>query len=214
VFDHICHFKRHAARKNPCKPTVSEVIPNMSNVRIFKKHNGVAIPVIINVENSPHATVNSTVNVTNNNNTFNIMAFGHEDKSHLTPELLTQLILAHSADNAVLHLVRFVHFNPNMPHNMNVFAPKDTPSRARVFDGTGWKEFNKEDTAMLMAQGLADDLVARIEDNTAKVNVFKADEYNKYCKRQLECDLDLMENAVNTIDAHSYLLIARYNKTD
>jgi hypothetical protein len=48
---------------------------------------------------------------------------------------------------------------------MNVFAPGDLPSNARVFDGHGWKECNKEDTAMLMAQGVADDLVAAVNNN-------------------------------------------------
>jgi hypothetical protein len=126
-------------------------------------------------------------------------------------DVTTNEFHAHSPNKAVLHLIRFVHFNPHMPQNMNVFAPKDTPSRAKVFDGTGWKEFDKGKAAMMMAQGLADELVARIEDNTVKVDISKADDYNKYCKRQLEFDLDLVAKAVDIIDDYSYLLDARYN---
>ena len=103
-------------------------------------------------------------------NNYNIVAFGHEDKSHLTPELLTELIAAHAADTAVLHLVC-------LP-TLGVFANKDTPSRARVYNGTGWADFDKEDTALRMAKGMTGNLSSHIEK--IPTGVFKAEEYTEY----------------------------------
>lgn len=218
--DQLGHYKKHLARKTLCKAKVADVIPTLANVKMSKLRSGSSspAPMTVHVENSPHATVNvdNSVNadnrVTHINNTYHINAFGHEDKSFITPEVLTELIAAHAAENALVKLVMHVHFNPAVPHNMNVFAHKDTPSRARVFDGTGWTEFDKEDTAMRMAHGVADDLVSHIQNNPEKMNVRRKEEYMDYCDEGMNYDGDMLHDTMTTMDTYSYLVKARFSK--
>ena len=137
-------------------------------------------------------------------NSFLLRAFGKEDKSHVTPELLSALVAAHDASEAVVHLVRFVYFNPAVPENLNVHAPKEFPATTLVFDGLEWTERNKEDTAAKMVFEMASDLMTHIEDHPSAVTPIKADDYDAFYSG-IEEDVDLFDVARRTIDAYSYV---------
>ena len=212
-FSHLGNYKKHVSRRNPCAASLRDVAPSMENVTVSKTVDGGAAagePVIININlnNSNNNTINNT-NVTNitTNNTFNILAFGSEDRSHITPALLERLIAKHSAGTAVLHLVQWVHFNPSKPENMNVCSSVEEPSKARVFDGSGWRDLNKEDTALNMAKEVADDLVAHIDTHPSTATPYKAEHYQEFAEG-LDYDMDTIGRTAETIDEYSYLVDA------
>ena len=210
TFHQLTHYKAHAARKRTCPATVEDVTPSMDNVRVTRTLDG-REPVVVNI-NLSHSNNNTIHNNTNVTNNFNIMAFGSEDKSHLTPELLERLIARHPAGTAVLHMVQLVHFNPSKPENMNVCANVDEPSKARVFDGRGWRDLNKEDTALNMAKEVADDLVSHIDGNPASVTPYKTEHYHEFAEG-LDYDLGTIERTVDAIDEYSYMVQATHGNS-
>ena len=155
------------------------------------------------------ASENCTIN--DNSTTINhihihINAFGKEDKSHITPELLSCLIRQHSPTTAMRHLVKEVHFNPLVPQNMNVHDPEDEyPSRLQVYDGAGWNLIDKEDTAVQMANTICDDLLKHISKHKDKLGpMHKTEEYDDELKDGIDDSPGMIEDVLETILDNNY----------
>jgi len=173
--------------------------------------------VIINNDNSTTNNDNSTTNNDNSTTTNNIThihthihinAFGEEDKSHITPAILSHLIRSHSPNTALRHLIRDVHFNSLVPQNMNIFDPSDghLTSRLKVFDGKFWNLVEKEDAAVQMTNAVSDDLLAHISKNTQSFNPIKTEEYTDELNGGIDYSPGMIEDALATIKEYNYLI--------
>lgn len=83
----------------------------------------------------PISLTNNNTNNNNNNIHFHINAFGKEDMSSLTPEILTQCIKR--TTKGLVELVEHVHFNDHK--NRNLRATLEHPEHVEYFDGEKWK---------------------------------------------------------------------------
>lgn len=173
----LSHYRNHIARKQICKPLIANVIPTILNANMSKlrtgedaqgppcAHNNVTI-------NGHHNTSHITNNITHTH--FHVYAFGKEDMSLLTPEVM-DLMVSLAADNgpdAVARMVNLVHFDPKSPHNMNVYVPpNDHGLPAVVFNGQAWKaERNNCDAIRGMIRERASNLKEHVEDNPGRVS--------------------------------------------
>lgn len=151
----------------------------MENAKIIKTIEGgknVTVNVesnkdsVINVDNSvvDNSVVdnsivdNSTTVIHNHNNTVNLVGFGEEDLSFITPKFIASLLKIHEEDeDAVADFIKVVHFNPARPENMNICADQST---FNLFKDGRWNECRHEgDAAMHVAQKYADKILKHIE---------------------------------------------------
>lgn len=164
----IAHYRRHISRTRPCKPTLADVQPSEVNMVVQRRArdgqlSGGSVTVI-----GDHNRVNNTNDHSTHTHTHNhshshthnvtINAFGKEDLSHISPEMmreLLQLCAEAGGDRAVAAFVTLVHYNPAAPQNMNVYVPRaggpvagtsgaptttTTTGSAASSAATGWRE--------------------------------------------------------------------------
>lgn len=74
--------------------------------------------------NTTNTTNNTTVNNTTNNTTvnlnMNLRNFGEENMDHITNEFVSQCL--GKLNEGMLKLIQHIHFNPDVPENMNVLS--------------------------------------------------------------------------------------------
>ena len=215
-FKVLGNMKKHISRKTLCEessPTLSSVIPTLKNVnlrRMFvpssEEEKGSNQSNVITASNNCTIDNSTTINHTHNHIHIHINAFGKEDKSHITPELLSCLIRQHSPSTALRHLVKEVHFNPLAPQNMNVHDPEDEyPSRLQVYDGAIWNLIDKEDTAVQMANTICDDLLKHISKHQDKLGpMHKTEEYDEELKDGIDDSPGMIEDVLETILDNNY----------
>ena len=164
-FDQRCHYQAHMSRKKLCGDSTSTIIPTMKNVKRtkFDKSEGITTTIennsdcVISIDNS---TDNSTT--VHNHNTVNLVGFGEEDLSFVTPKFISSLLKIHEDDeDAVADLMKVVHFNPTRPENMNICADEST---FNLFKDGKWNESKHEgDAAIHVAKRYADKILKHIE---------------------------------------------------
>ena len=96
------------------------------------------------VVGSASVTNNVTNNVVTNNNVTNIgqqvnltiNAFGRENTDALTSEFVQQCV--RRTDVGLLQLLKFIHFNEDVPENQNVKIASVKRGEMQVFDGERW----------------------------------------------------------------------------
>ncbi len=138
------NIQMHLDRKRQCRAVIADVVPDVESCR----HSDA--PQSDAQSDAPHGnaqttTVNNTTPVTTtttgDHNTTNIntttvynislscsrelLPRGKEDLSHITDEMWTQLvrIALQNTDLAASILMHWIHFNPMVPQNHNVYVP-------------------------------------------------------------------------------------------
>jgi len=90
---------------------------------------------------------NNCNNITNSNNTINnnihINNYGNEDLSHLTPDVLTNLIKGPCS--MISDLTKMIHFNEDKPQNMNIFIPNKRGKYIKIFKDDEWTLEDKKE---------------------------------------------------------------------
>lgn len=215
------HYGRHIERKRMCKPSSpsrDSVTPSMDNVKVVKRCGGHEVTVILNDSHNNNISVDASCRIeshvhhhTHVHKTVNIMAFGKEDKSFLTPELIKALInqtnLAEDDPiNTVVRLVEYVHFNPTKPENMNVFAldnTKASANSAKMFNGSRWVVMDKNDVAARVASAHT----KLIKESIAMSDVDEQSKEEYSClDDNSETDWDLLEKTLDAIRSSSFLV--------
>ena len=84
----------------------------------------------------------TTVNITNTYNDYrkiiNINAFGKENLSFLKDEQIRDMLSRVMSDNIIPKLVKYIHCNPDIPENMNIYKPNKKDPFLMLFDGSQW----------------------------------------------------------------------------
>ena len=147
-----------------------------------------------------------------NNNTNNItnvvLAFGKEDMSFLTPELLTKLVekAQESGDDVVTSMVRLVFFNPAMPENMSVcLSKKGGGGKVDVFNGDKWREQDTKITAFHMATGCASELVEHADANHHVVPRGAAAHVDAYYDTMTQ-ESPVVDKTINIVRDNSFMV--------
>jgi len=120
---------------------------NKKNIII---NNHVHHHVTNNVNNNTVTNNNITNNITNNNiinnnslsiyqngNEIKINAFGKENLDILTPELMDKIV--EHPSGGIIKLIKTIHFNPEVPENMNVVLKNKNDPYFNVFNGEIWE---------------------------------------------------------------------------
>lgn len=161
---HVCHecskcFSHASGLSRHKKEHTTEMNTNNSHNKSIMTNSTSNI-------NSNNTTATNSYNTTNNNNITtnntihvqNLNVFGEEDLSHLLDEILTKRLKEILSASGLSALVKDIHFNDDVPQNMNVKLVKERhPSTMKVWvrdkDNSTeyWKEmYTKEVLDMLI----------------------------------------------------------------
>lgn len=105
-------------------------------------HNHINTQVINNYQEITNV-VNNNLNIFSGNEKVN--PFGKENLDILTNEILDSII--ENPNGGLVNLIRFIHFNPDVPENRNVVMKNKKDSYFNVFNGDYWEKQDK-DTAI------------------------------------------------------------------
>jgi hypothetical protein len=122
-------------------------------------------------------TTNNNYNTTINNN-YTLNAFGKEDLSYIKDS--DYLKLFESSHEAVLNLVKLIHFNKKQPHNANVYISNRKDNYVMVYNGTKWNVSMKNDTIDDIYDtkfNILDDKFDEIEDKIPEKSKKKFDRF-------------------------------------
>lgn len=78
----------------------------------------------------------SKVGDTTINNTIQLNSYGHEDLSHITDTMKTNMIKG--PYGMIPKMIEAVHFNDNKPENKNIVIPNKKEDKLKVFSGDKW----------------------------------------------------------------------------
>jgi hypothetical protein len=208
-FDLLSHYRRHINRKYICEAKEADVLPTMDNVKaskILKDRRHVKINIESNstthTDDSTHANYNSS-----------LLAFGKEDTCHITPKLIANLLKGEENNyKAIVKLIKFVHFNPAMPQNMNVYADNDLNADAwssKLYDGIRWKKFSKGDCAIEVAKRLGDKAKQHLNSVPHLVDKERLSDFYDF-HSQMHRDIDMEKFSLDAIKKNSYLVTMNY----
>lgn len=131
-FRHRSNLSRHKSHRHPVSPPnmleQGERIQNLeTELSTLREH----------IRDHPSTTHNNNNNNNTHNNSININinAFGRENTSNLSPELLTRCIKR--TTKGLVELVEKLHFDEIS--NRNLRATLQHPEQVEYYDGTNWK---------------------------------------------------------------------------
>jgi len=120
---------------------------NESVIRILKEENDKKDKLLLNSNNS---IVNNTVNnnIINNNNmnlSLNIIInkYSTPDTQHITDYDYHESMI--KPKTAFPQLVKKIHFNPDVPQNLNIKHGNKALKKIKVYDDKGWKSMDKNE---------------------------------------------------------------------
>ena len=158
---------------------------------------------VININNTVTNNTITNNNVTNNtvNNTINnieINAFGKEDISCLTKDILFKVIK--NPDSGIPLLIKLIHFNPEYPNNQNICIKNKKDNYLDVYNGQEWEKKNQKDTIdnlIISKKDMADDFfdeqINNIHNESKIINSITQQSYENFT--------DAIDEYVNNIVA-------------
>ena len=158
---------------------------------------------VININNTVTNNTITNNNVTNNtvNNTINnieINAFGKEDISCLTKDILFKVIK--NPDSGIPLLIKLIHFNPEYPNNQNICIKNKKDNYLDVYNGQEWEKKNQKDTIdnlIISKKDMADDFfdeqINNIHNESKIINSITQQSYENFT--------DTIDEYVNNIVA-------------
>ncbi len=174
VYEHkkICKFK-----ENP-KPKIDQSITNQINNTSNITNN--------NTTNNTNCTIN---NVTNKVTNHIVLNYNQTDLSKLTDQ---HFIKALNAVNFCINkMIELVHFNPEIPENMNIKYTNINKNRIQYKDNETWKVLNKGiDEVYDSYESIMDEW----NDFNKTVYPTSAQKYEKYLENREQRLQDIKEN--------------------
>ncbi len=164
ITDRSSNLKTHLSKKKRCNPDISEedfnefvdyINNTFKRIKKTKVENTLKVEVtnngqtniLTNVNNSTITIDNSkTENITNiTNNYFVLMPYDKPNLSYIKEAHIKNFLK--SPPNALVELVRHIHYNKDRKENWNIFAPGKTPDYGylQVWDGESWIYLNKKE---------------------------------------------------------------------
>jgi len=126
-------------------------------------------------------TINNYQNSKIINNYNNVNAFGKEDVSYITEEVIKNIF--NNPSSSVIKMIKEIHFNEEHPQNMNVRQTNKKINLIDLFNGVDWEKHNKEEVIHNLIASKKDIL----DDAIEKMNIEKIKK-EQYAK--LSTDLD------------------------
>ena len=164
---------------------------------------------------------NNNNNTTNNNNTYNnqtniiLNNYGNEDLSHITNEMLNNLIKGPC--EMINNLTKLIHFNGQKPENMNIYIPNKKQKYIKVYKNNKWLLEEKKDTIPDIVDknyNILDSHYDNIDECGDVLNKKEKHNFRNYQEKidskeqkTLEyelnkCELEILNNSKNVPDAH------------
>lgn len=188
----------------------SDIIDTINNesIKNTKKSGKIKSLNIYNTEIHNHIINHNetkNINIVNNNlnvfHTEKLNAFGKENLDILTPGLLDSII--ENPDSGIVKLIRFIHFNPNVPENRNVVIRNKKDPYFDVFNGDYWEKQEKDTTIhnlLSTKKDIMDDHFDNLVEKKMVTNLITtnyndfSDKLDPYLKDNLE---SLLEEKLN-----------------
>ena len=123
-------------------------------------------------------TTMNTHNTINNNQTINnivLNSYGHEDLTHITDQVLENLIKG--PGTMITELTKMIHFNENKPQNMNVYIPNKRDKHVKTFIGCEWVLEDKRHRILDILDKSYNLLDSHYENNERKFTNFNKKNY-------------------------------------
>lgn len=129
---------------------------------------------------------NTEVHITNNytqinqQNNIEINAFGKENMSKISDDVMSKVIK--NPESGIPLLVERIHFNPEIPYNMNIKMTNKKDDYLNVYNGKLWECVDKQKTIhnlIVSKKDMADDYFdSKIEENT--IDTFTKNSYETF----------------------------------
>jgi hypothetical protein len=173
TFTRLDSLKRH--KNYRCK-IKKELIIHDNLLKKINKQNNEIIKLKCDTIN-----INSN-NIINSNNTTNIkvLAFGKEDLTKLTDEVLKRIF--NKGFQSVPELIKFLHFNENIPENQNLYISNMRSNEIHLYNG---KQYIIEDK---------DDIIDSLYDDKAYYLEEKYEDYKNLPNRIKKKFIRFIEN--------------------
>ena len=135
--------------------------------------------IINNTQNNN--TQNSNNNIeTQNNITFKINAYGHEDTSKITINDYKKIL--GRGMNSVPVLVEKLHFNENLPENHNVYISNLRDEYVLMYDGKIWRLNNRDEALQQLYEDKSDILETKFEELIERLDEPTIKMFNRFLK--------------------------------
>jgi hypothetical protein len=165
-----------------------------------------------------HQTINNINNINNIHNikhisnTYEIqlVAFGNEDKSHLTYKDIYHLLK--KGFNSVPELIKAIHFNENKPENHNVYIPSMSRNYVMVYDGEDWGLKDKVDTIEDIFDDGRNFLIIKKDEISELLNGKYENEFKKFDRFNSQIDNTFAKEKKESILNDIKLIL--YNKKE
>lgn len=170
--------------KNNLVETLMNVInknfknPKKSIVINNHYHNQVVNNNITN--NNVTNITNNSLNIFESDGEIKVNAFGKENLGILTPELMDKII--EHPMGGIINLIKIIHFNPDVPENMNVIMENKKDPYFNVFNGEIWEKKPKDITIhnlLTTKKDIMDDHFEMRDENRMIGNFLKVN-YNNF----------------------------------
>jgi hypothetical protein len=144
---------------------------------------------------------NNTI-IEQQNNIFNVIAFGKEDISFITDATFKKIL--NKGFNSIPALVDELHFNKNKPEHHNIYISNIRDDYVLVFDGNDWNLQSRKDVLDSLYYSSSDTLEMKFKE--------LVDSLDKFTIRKFERFLDKKDDDIIINDIKKDLKILLYNR--
>ena len=160
---------------------------------------------------------NQKINNTNIvNNTININAFGKEDTSYITEDILLKVVK--NPEDGIPMLIKHIHFNPEHPSNQNIFLKNKKENLVDYYNGNKWEVQDKDMIIQKLitskkdiADDYYDDIEVSQENIVSSMMTKNYDKYTEYIDQYLNTII-LSENKDEYIQKYKRLYDKLYKQ--
>ena len=131
-------------------------------------------------------------NITHNQQNIYINNYGQENLSYITSNYLNSLLK--KPYGAIPKLIKDIHFHPKHPENMNIKITNKKLSYAKVWEDNKWSIKDKNEIINNMVDKGFNIIEEQYEENEAKLDCSKKQNYEDFQKKFSEKDKELHKN--------------------
>lgn len=140
----------------------------------------------------------NNINIKNN---IKITAFGDEDMNKISDEVYKRIL--NKGFQSVPQLIKYVHFNDQIPENHNIYISNSRDNTVKIHDGSAY--ILSDQTKIV--ETLYDQKSGHLEDKYEEL----VDVLNEFTKRKFQRFLDNKDNAEHMNKIHKDIKLLLYN---
>ena len=164
-----------------------------------------------NINNSSSAIIGDN-NIVNNTVTFNMVAFGKEDLSHLTLRDWKRILGRQY--KSIEDLIIKTHFDKDKPEHQNIYISNLRSKYIMIHDGKNWIVKNRKDTVDDLYDEKAYIIFNKVEELTGQIPIKIVDKFNKIktgydeddIRKALIKDIDLVLYNQRNIPIYTHII--------